>query len=54
MFIAIHEKLDQNEKMSIRAKELKGMIVERKQNTIQSQPLVPSSPKLRDEHTSEL
>ena len=50
----IQDKLEQNEKLSIRAKELKGMIIERKKSINQSQPLVPASPKLPEEDLSEL
>ena len=50
----IKSKLDQNEKMSIRAKELKGMIAERKTNGNQTQLRVPVSPILSDADKSEL
>lgn len=50
----IKSKLDQNEKMSIRAKELKGMIAERKINGNQTQLRVPVSPILSDADKSEL
>ena len=50
----IKDKLDQNEKMSIRAKELKGMIVERKINGNQTQLKIPVSPKLSDTDKAEL
>lgn len=50
----IQDKLEQNEKLSIRVKELKGMIIERKKSINQSQPLVPATPKLPEEDLSEL
>lgn len=50
----IHEKQEQNEQLSKRAKELKGMIVVRKDSHNHSQIKTPASPKLSDDERHEL
>lgn len=50
----IQDKLDLNEKMSKRAKELKGMIVEKKQSVKQNYSRGPMSPKQSDSEKAEL
>jgi SMC interacting uncharacterized protein involved in chromosome segregation len=50
----IREKQEQNEQLSKRAKELKGMIVVRKNSHNYSQIKTPASPKLSDGEKAEL